>query len=102
MGAHRAAQARAPPTGWRVPEILNAIFYVLCVRITWRLLLSDLPPKSTVFRWFCLWRDTGLFDTINHLLAIADRERVGREASPTAAVLDSQSVKTTECGGPRE
>ena len=62
---------------------------------------SDLPPKSTVFRWFSLWRDTGLFETINHLLVMADRERVGREASPTAAVLDSQSVKTTESGGPR-
>jgi transposase len=69
--------------------------------IAWRLLPSDLPPKSTVFRWFSLWRDTGVFETINHLLVMADRERVGREASPTAAVLDSQSVKTTESGGPR-
>ena len=69
--------------------------------IAWRLLPSDLPPKSTVFRWFSWWRDTGLFETINHLLVMADRERVGREASPTAAVLDSQSVKTTESGGPR-
>jgi putative transposase len=64
--------------------------------IGWRLLPSDLPPKSTVFRWFSFWRDTGLFETLNHLLGMADRERVGREASPTAAVLDSQSVKTTE------
>ena len=62
---------------------------------------SDLPPKSTVFRWFSRWHDAGLFETINHLLVMADRERVGREASPTAAVLDSQSVKTTESGGPR-
>ena len=54
-----------------------------------------------MFRWFSLWRDAGLFETINHLLVMADRERVGREASPTAAVLDSQSVKTTESGGPR-
>ncbi len=69
--------------------------------IAWRLLPSDLPPKSTAFRWFSLWRDTGLFETINHLLVMADRERVGREASPTAAVLDSQNVKTTESGGPR-
>jgi transposase len=50
--------------------------------IAWRLLPSDLPPKSTVFRWFSLWRDTGLFETINHLLVMADHERVGREASP--------------------
>ena len=94
-------RARGRPRRWPTREILNAIFYVLRGGIAWRLLPSDLPPKSTVFRWFSLWRDTGLFETINHLLVMADRERVGREASPTAAVLDSQSVKTTESGGPR-
>ncbi len=94
-------RARGRPRRWPTREILNAILYVLRGGIAWRLLPSDLPPKSTVFRWFSLWRDTGLFETINHLLVMADRERVGREASPTAAVLDSQSVKTTESGGPR-
>jgi transposase len=94
-------RSRGRPQLWPAREILNAIFYVLRGGIAWRLLPSDLPPKSTVFRWFSLWRDTGVFETINHLLVMADRERVGREASPTAAVLDSQSVKTTESGGPR-
>jgi putative transposase len=93
--------ARGRPRRWPVREILNGIFYVLRGGIAWRLLPSDLPPKSTIFRWFSLWRDTGLFETINHLLVMADRERAGREASPAAAVLDSQSVKTTESGGPR-
>jgi putative transposase len=94
-------RARGRHRRWSCREILNGIFYVLRGVIAWRLLPSDLPPKSTVFRWFSVWRDTGLFETINHLLVMADRERVGREASPTAAVLDSQSVKATESGGPR-
>ncbi len=79
----------------------HAIFYVLRGGIAWRLLPSDLPPKSTVFGWFSLWRDSGLFETINQMLVMADRERVGRDASPSAAVVDSQSVKTIESGGPR-
>ncbi len=93
--------ARGRPRHWSWREILNGIFYVLRGGIAWRLLPSDLPPKSTIFRWFSLWRDTGLFETLNHRLVMADRERMRREASPTAAVLDSQSVKTTESGGSR-
>lgn len=88
------------PRSWPLREILNAIFYVLRGGIAWRLLPSDLPPKSTAFRWFAEWRDAGLFEMINHMLVMADRERVGREASPSAVVLDSQSVRTIESGGP--
>ncbi len=89
------------PRAWPLREIMNAIFYVLRGGVAWRLLPNDLPPRTTVYRWFATWRDTGLFESMNHLLVMADRKRVGREASPTAAVLDSQSVKTTESGGPR-
>jgi putative transposase len=71
--------ARGRPRRWPAWEILNAIFYVLRGGMAWRLLPSDLPPKSTDFCWFSLWRDTGLFETINHLLVMADREWVGRE-----------------------
>jgi transposase len=92
---------RGRPRAWPLREIVNAIFYGLRGGIAWRLIPKDLPPRTTVYRWFALWRDTGLFERMNHLLVIADRERVGRDASPTAAVIDSQSVKTTESGGPR-
>lgn len=89
------------PLVWTPREILNAIFYVLRGGISWRLIPKDLPPRSTTYGYFSRWRDTGLFGRINHHLVMADRERVGREASPSAAVLDSQSIKTTESGGPR-
>jgi transposase len=82
-------------------EILNGIFYVMRAGCPWRLLPNDLPPWGTIYRWFAVWRDDGCFERINHALVMADRERVGRDASPTAAIIDSQSAKTTEAGGPR-
>ena len=82
-------------------EILNAIFCVLRVGIAWRLIPKNLPPRSTTYGYLSRWRDAGLFGRINHHLVMADRERVGRYASPSVAVLDSQSVKATENGGPR-
>jgi transposase len=72
-----------------------------CAGCPWRLLPSDLPPWGTIYRWFAVWRDDGRLERINHALVMADRERVGRDASPSAAIIDSQSVKTTEAGGAR-
>jgi putative transposase len=95
------ACGRGRPRSWPPRAILDAIFYVLRGGIAWRLLPTDFPPWQTVYRWFAAWRDAGLFATINHALVMADRERAGRGASPTAAIIDSQSVKTTESGGPR-
>jgi transposase len=89
------------PRSWPMREIVNAISYVLRSGCPWRLLPNDFPPWRTVYRWFAAWRDEGLFERVNHTLVMADRARSGREASPTAAVIDSQSVKTSESGGPR-
>ena len=82
-------------------EIVNGIFYALRGGVPWRLLPKDLPSKSTVYGCFSVWRDSGLFAGLNHHLVMLDREHVGREASPSAAAMDRQSVKTTESGGPR-
>ena len=82
-------------------EIVNAISYVLRGGIAWRLMPDTFPPWQTVHSWFARLRDEGTWETINHHLVMRDRERTGREASPTAAVVDSQSVKTTESGGVR-
>jgi len=89
------------PREWAMREIVNAIFYVLRAGCAWRLLPKDFPPMTTVYGWFLRFRRDGVFETLNHHLVMLDRERAGREASPTAAVLDSQSVKTVEAGGPR-
>jgi len=89
------------PRRWAMREIMDAIFYVLRAGCPWRMLPKDFPPSTTVYGWFLRFRREGQFETISHLLVMADRERTGREASPTAAVIDSQSVKTTEAGGPR-
>jgi transposase len=86
---------------WPMREMLNAIFYVLRSGCPWRLLPDHFPPHQTTYRWFVRLRDDGLWESLNHHLVMLDRERVGREASPSAAVIDSQSVKTTKSGGPR-
>jgi putative transposase len=57
---------------------------------------------GTIYRWFATWRDDGRFERIDHALAMADRERVGHDASPSAAITDGRSVKTAEAGGPRD
>ena len=96
-----AASCTGRPRSWPMREIVNGIFYVMRSGCTWRLLPSDLPPWGTIYRWFATFRDEARFEKINHALVMLDRERIGRHASPTGAIINSQSVKTTEAGGPR-
>jgi transposase len=78
------------------------MFYLLRGGLPWRMLPPKVfPPVSTVQRWFYIWRDNGLWRSITHALVMLVREAEGREASPGACVIDSQSAKTTESGGPR-
>ena len=82
-------------------HILNAIFYMIRCGCPWRLLPKDFPPYTTVQNRFYAWRDSGLWAQIVAIFVMGAREAQGREAAPTAVVIDSQSVKTTEAGGPR-
>ncbi|MBB4660365.1 IS5 family transposase [Parvularcula dongshanensis] len=89
------------PRKWPLRALLDAVFYILRTGCPWRLIPKDFPPWSTVWNWFRTLRDDGLFVRLSRALLVLDREREGREASPSAAVMDSQSAKTTEAGGPR-
>ena len=97
----------APHVGrgrWRTTDlraVVNASFYIAQSGCQWRMRPKDFPPFTTVQHYFCPWRDGGLWQQINHTLLMLAREAEGRQASPSAGVIDSQSVKTTKSAGPR-
>jgi transposase len=89
------------PRTVNVREVLNAIFYVLWTGCQWKALPKDLPPRSTVWEYLDLWEWDGTLSRIHHALYVETREMAGREASPTTAIIDSQTTKGAVKGGPR-
>ena len=90
-GRHRCANMR---------EVVNGICYVLRGGIPWRILPKEFPPWKTVYHYFRLWRLDGTWEMLNTKLRERVRSQSGREATPSAGVMDSQSAKTTERGDP--
>ena len=80
-------------------EVMNAIFYVVKTGCQWGMLPHDFPAKGTVYDYFNTWRKEGTWEAMNRQVREELRQRTGREATPRAAIMDSQSVKTTEKGG---
>lgn len=80
-------------------EVVNGIMYVLSTGCQWRYVPKDLPPRSTLHDYFVRWNHDGTLEEIHHMLYVRCREEMQREGSPTACVIDSQSVKSAEKGG---
>ena len=83
-----------------VREVVNGLMYILSTGCQWRAMPKDLPPRSTVYDYLDLWDWDGTLNRIHEALYVRCREAASREASPTAAIIDSQSVKSAEKGGP--
>jgi transposase len=84
-----------------IREVLNGVMFILSSGCQWRAIPRDLPPRTTVFDYLERWSWDGTLERIHHALYVKCREQASREASPTAAIIDSQSVKSAEKGGPR-
>ena len=82
-----------------VREVVNGLMYILSTGCQWRAIAKDLPPRSTLYDYFDLWGWDGTLDRIHDALYAQCRQAASREASPTAAIIDSQSVKSAEKGG---
>jgi putative transposase len=89
------------PTELKLRTVVNALLYKNRTSCQWRMLPSDFPPHSSVRYYFDKWRHNGTWERINDTLRQAVRQQLGRDSEPRIAVIDSQSVKSTEAGGDR-
>ena len=89
------------PRDVNVREVLNAVFYVLATGCQWQALPKDLPPRSTAHHYFIMWDRDGTLARIHDAFYVAVREAAGREASPSTAIIDSQSAKAAQKGAVR-